>query len=155
MIGRALSWLVIQPIRFYQIGISPLMGPCCGFVPSCSEYAIEVVRKDGVVKGTARAIWRYSGAIHSVPAGSTLELANYGGGRTASSVRRVRSHCRSNLIAFCLRDIFGSDLRWIVHFPLAEFVIQNFQQGHEDDNHRPDQNTDRSEYLDPSQHTHQ
>jgi putative membrane protein insertion efficiency factor len=58
MIGRALSWLVIQAIRFYQIGISPLMGPCCRFVPSCSQYAIEAVRKYGLVKGATRAIWR-------------------------------------------------------------------------------------------------
>ena len=58
MLGRLLSWFMVRAIRFYQIGISPLIGPCCRFTPSCSQYAIEVIRKDGPLKGTGRAIWR-------------------------------------------------------------------------------------------------
>jgi putative membrane protein insertion efficiency factor len=58
MIGRLLSWIMIRAIRFYQLGISPLIGPCCRFTPSCSQYAIEVIRKDGPMKGCWRAVGR-------------------------------------------------------------------------------------------------
>ncbi|MEM1071028.1 MAG: membrane protein insertion efficiency factor YidD [Planctomycetota bacterium] len=58
MIGRLFSWFMIRLIRFYQIGISPLIGPCCRFTPTCSQYAIEVIRKDGPIKGVYRAIRR-------------------------------------------------------------------------------------------------
>jgi hypothetical protein len=30
----------------------------CKFHPSCSEYAIQALRKHGLVKGTAKAGWR-------------------------------------------------------------------------------------------------
>lgn len=38
-------------IRAYQIGISPLIGPSCRFYPSCSEYAIQAIRRHGAVRG--------------------------------------------------------------------------------------------------------
>jgi putative membrane protein insertion efficiency factor len=34
--------------RAYQVGLSPLLGPCCRFTPSCSDYFIEAVEKHGV-----------------------------------------------------------------------------------------------------------
>jgi putative membrane protein insertion efficiency factor len=49
---------MIQLIRFYQVGISPLIGPCCRFTPSCSQYAIEAIRKHGPVLGAWRAMRR-------------------------------------------------------------------------------------------------
>ena len=55
---RGLGWLLIQPIRFYQRFISPLKPPMCRFTPSCSQYAIEAIRKHGPFKGLALAIWR-------------------------------------------------------------------------------------------------
>ena len=30
----------------------------CKYYPSCSQYAIEAIRKDGLVKGSAKAGWR-------------------------------------------------------------------------------------------------
>ncbi|MBR6370742.1 MAG: membrane protein insertion efficiency factor YidD [Bacteroidaceae bacterium] len=54
----ATSWLLILPIRFYRRFISPLTPPSCRFVPSCSEYAIEALRKHGPFKGTWLAIKR-------------------------------------------------------------------------------------------------
>lgn len=45
-------------IRFYQKAISPLFPPSCRFVPTCSEYAIEAVKKYGALKGGRMAIWR-------------------------------------------------------------------------------------------------
>jgi putative membrane protein insertion efficiency factor len=47
-------------IRFYQWGISPLLGPKCRFVPSCSQYAIEALRKHGLFKGLWLSVKRIS-----------------------------------------------------------------------------------------------
>lgn len=58
MIKRVTSRLMIGLIRFYQIGISPLIRPSCRFTPTCSQYAIDVIRKDGPLRGTWRAIRR-------------------------------------------------------------------------------------------------
>lgn len=51
-------WLPIKLIRFYQICISPYLGQNCRYTPTCSAYAIEALRKHGLVKGTGLAIWR-------------------------------------------------------------------------------------------------
>lgn len=58
MIKRLLSAPMIYLIRFYQIGISPLIGPNCRFTPTCSQYAIEVIRKEGPIRGLWRAVRR-------------------------------------------------------------------------------------------------
>ena len=55
---RFIGWLLIQPIRFYQKFISPLKPPTCRFTPTCSQYAIEAIRKHGPFKGLALAVWR-------------------------------------------------------------------------------------------------
>lgn len=55
---HGLGWLLIQPIRFYQRYISPLTPPTCRFTPSCSNYAIQAIRKHGPFKGLALAVWR-------------------------------------------------------------------------------------------------
>ncbi|MGB9992693.1 membrane protein insertion efficiency factor YidD [Pseudoduganella rhizocola] len=39
-------------LRFYQVAISPMMGPRCRFYPSCSNYAIEALRTHGAAKGS-------------------------------------------------------------------------------------------------------
>lgn len=43
--------LMILLIRFYQKCISPLRKPCCIFVPTCSQYALEAIEKYGALKG--------------------------------------------------------------------------------------------------------
>ena len=53
-----IGWLLILPIRFYQKFISPLTPPTCRFTPTCSQYAIEAIRKHGPFKGLALAVWR-------------------------------------------------------------------------------------------------
>ena len=45
-------------VRLYQILLSPIFGGQCRFVPSCSQYTIEAIRKYGVVKGIAKGTWR-------------------------------------------------------------------------------------------------
>ena len=45
-------------VRLYQATVSPMLGPCCRYAPSCSEYAIAALRMHGVVRGTLLAAWR-------------------------------------------------------------------------------------------------
>ena len=45
-------------IRFYQIAISPLLGPRCRYYPTCSQYALEAVAKHGAMQGTWFAVRR-------------------------------------------------------------------------------------------------
>lgn len=50
--------LMIRMIRFYQRVISPMHPPCCRFIPTCSQYALEAVEEYGALKGAALALWR-------------------------------------------------------------------------------------------------
>lgn len=50
--------LLIGVLKFYQAAISPYIGPCCRFHPSCSEYMIGSVRLNGAVLGAFDGIWR-------------------------------------------------------------------------------------------------
>ncbi|MDR0994326.1 MAG: membrane protein insertion efficiency factor YidD [Verrucomicrobiota bacterium] len=38
-------------IRVYQKTLSPLLGSCCRFEPSCSNYMLEAIQHHGVVYG--------------------------------------------------------------------------------------------------------
>lgn len=57
-ISRILVWLLSLPIVFYQRCISPFTPPSCRFMPTCSEYARQALKKHGPIKGLALAIWR-------------------------------------------------------------------------------------------------
>lgn len=57
-VGTFVGKLLILPIRFYQKYISPHTPPACRFTPTCSQYAIEAIRKRGPIKGLLLAIWR-------------------------------------------------------------------------------------------------
>jgi putative membrane protein insertion efficiency factor len=50
--------LAIAPIRVYQKVVSPLIGPHCRYYPSCSEYAVQAVRRFGILRGLVLAGWR-------------------------------------------------------------------------------------------------
>jgi len=39
-------------IRLYQAAISPFVGHCCRFYPTCSEYACEAVEKHGALRAS-------------------------------------------------------------------------------------------------------
>ena len=58
IISRILVWLLLLPIRFYQVAITPYTPPSCRFTPTCSEYARQALINHGPVKGLALAIWR-------------------------------------------------------------------------------------------------
>lgn len=44
---RILHWF----IRLYQIAISPLLGPRCRYIPTCSQYALEALQMHGARRG--------------------------------------------------------------------------------------------------------
>jgi putative membrane protein insertion efficiency factor len=67
---QAVVWL----IRGYQYAISPMLPQSCRFHPTCSAYALEAVRRYGVLKGLWLAARRlakchpwHSGGIDPVP----------------------------------------------------------------------------------------
>ena len=45
-------------LRFYKREISPMLPPACRFIPTCSEYAAEAVRRFGAAKGSVLAARR-------------------------------------------------------------------------------------------------
>jgi putative membrane protein insertion efficiency factor len=50
---------VVFIVRVYQAVISPFLPPnTCRFYPTCSQYAIDAVRKYGALSGIFRAIKR-------------------------------------------------------------------------------------------------
>ncbi len=55
---RQLSNLLIIPIQCYRRTISPLTPPSCRFTPTCSQYAIEAIRKYGPFKGLYLSVRR-------------------------------------------------------------------------------------------------
>lgn len=46
-----LSYLLLLPIYFYRMAISPLLPPSCRFTPTCSRYAIDAIKMHGPFKG--------------------------------------------------------------------------------------------------------
>ena len=49
---------VILLLRGYKRYVSPLLGQNCRFYPSCSEYAMEAIRRHGHLRGTVLAARR-------------------------------------------------------------------------------------------------
>ena len=55
---KLLSRLLLLPIYFYRRYISPMTPPSCRVVATCSEYAIEAIKKHGPFKGLYLAVRR-------------------------------------------------------------------------------------------------
>ena len=51
--------LILGAIRFYRKNISPTRPPCCRFIPTCSQYALEAVELHGACKGGWLALKRF------------------------------------------------------------------------------------------------
>lgn len=56
--SRVLSSILISMILFYKKAVSPHFPPVCRFYPSCSTYALQSIRKYGVIKGVHLATRR-------------------------------------------------------------------------------------------------
>lgn len=77
-----MSWVARLPVsvlillvRSYQITLSPLLGGHCRFSPTCSNYALEALRRHGALRGSALTLrrlskchpWGSHGGVDDVP----------------------------------------------------------------------------------------
>lgn len=58
LLDFALGSVLILIVIIYRWTISPLLGRCCRFEPSCSQYFIQAVRKYGVLIGSLKGVAR-------------------------------------------------------------------------------------------------
>jgi len=58
LIDFAVGSVLILLVVIYRWTISPLLGRCCRFEPSCSQYFIQAVRKYGVLIGSLKGVAR-------------------------------------------------------------------------------------------------
>ena len=53
-----LTYILIKFIVLYKYLISPMIGPSCRYLPTCSEYSIEALKTYGFVKGLSLSLKR-------------------------------------------------------------------------------------------------
>lgn len=53
-----MRYIIIGLIKFYQKAISPYTLPSCRFLPTCSAYSLEAVKRFGAFKGSYLAVKR-------------------------------------------------------------------------------------------------
>jgi len=56
--GAMIARMLILVARFWQLGPSRILPPTCRYHPSCSQYAIEALRKYGAIRGGWLALKR-------------------------------------------------------------------------------------------------
>lgn len=50
--------VLLAAIRVYQLGISPLLGSNCRYLPTCSQYTAEAIEIHGAWRGVGMGIRR-------------------------------------------------------------------------------------------------
>ena len=50
--------VLLALLRFYKGAISPWLPTACRYQPTCSEYAMQAIRRYGAIKGTRLAVMR-------------------------------------------------------------------------------------------------
>lgn len=61
--------LALGLIRIYQVTLSQWLPPACRFVPSCSQYGYEAIRRYGILTGGWLAVKRVARCNPFVPGG--------------------------------------------------------------------------------------
>ena len=55
---KVLRAIAVAPIRLYQLVISPALPRRCKYEPTCSRYAVQAIRRYGILRGSVLAAWR-------------------------------------------------------------------------------------------------
>lgn len=56
--SRLVRRILMGFVRAYQVAVSPLLPPSCRFIPSCSNYALEVLEHKSLLEGLWLIVWR-------------------------------------------------------------------------------------------------
>jgi putative membrane protein insertion efficiency factor len=54
----AVRAVVLAPVQLYRRFVSPALPARCKYHPTCSAYAVEAVRRHGLLRGVVLAAWR-------------------------------------------------------------------------------------------------
>ncbi len=75
-LANPVKWLLMACIHGYRLAVSPVLGPSCRYLPSCSAYAEEAIQLHGAVHGGRLAVSRvlrchpfHAGGYDPVPLG--------------------------------------------------------------------------------------
>jgi hypothetical protein len=60
MISKIFSFLFLGIIKAYRLFISPMLAPSCRYLPTCSEYGLQAIKKYGPFKGGWLTVKRIS-----------------------------------------------------------------------------------------------
>lgn len=52
MITKVFSFLLLLLIKGYKLIVSPWLGQRCRYLPTCSDYTAEAIKKHGPFKGS-------------------------------------------------------------------------------------------------------
>ncbi|HNV96346.1 MAG TPA: membrane protein insertion efficiency factor YidD [Bacteroidales bacterium] len=55
---RPFTYILIGIVKFYKLFISPILPNSCRYTPTCSNYAVEALKKYGAFKGGWLALKR-------------------------------------------------------------------------------------------------
>ncbi|HLE18370.1 MAG TPA: membrane protein insertion efficiency factor YidD [Syntrophales bacterium] len=68
MISNLFVYLATSLIKVYKYVVSPILPSSCRFYPSCSEYAIDALKKYGLLRGSWLTLKRIA-RCHPLSAG--------------------------------------------------------------------------------------
>ena len=57
-INKLIITILLIPIKLYKFFVSPILPNACRYYPTCSEYAVEALKKHGPVIGFYYAVKR-------------------------------------------------------------------------------------------------
>ncbi|MFN7300403.1 MAG: membrane protein insertion efficiency factor YidD [Bacteroidia bacterium] len=55
-----LTKFLVFLVRIYQRVLSPLLPPSCRYTPTCSQYAVEALKKHGPWRGLILSVRRFT-----------------------------------------------------------------------------------------------
>lgn len=58
LVMKTVSMVLVAALWSYRTAVSPFLGPCCRFAPSCSVYASQAINRHGAARGTWMALKR-------------------------------------------------------------------------------------------------